>query len=150
MFWLKERIEKRKLGEGTRKGHYTMYNSLERFGKFKTFQDLTPQKLYAFDLFLKEEQTFTSTGKPIVRSQAAIHNYYKRLKPYVTEAFRLGLIKEDPYDRFKNNRGENNSRHYLNSEQVKELLNIRDASKDTIANKYMDFFLFQIFTGMAY
>ena len=93
MAWLRERINNRPLREGTRKGHLTTYKALERFGKFKTFDDVTLQHIYQFDLFIREEQTYTTKGKPIVRSQAAIHNYHKRFKAYVSEAFRLGLIR---------------------------------------------------------
>lgn len=39
MAWLRERINNRPLREGTRKGHLTTYKALERFGKFKTFDD---------------------------------------------------------------------------------------------------------------
>lgn len=101
-------------------------------------------------MFIREEQTYTSTGKPIVRSQAAIHNYHKRFKSYVSEAFRLGLIKENPYNRFQDKRGEKGERPHLTKEQIKKLIAIREESTDKVANKYLDFFLFQIFTGMAY
>lgn len=89
--------------EGTRKGHLTTYKALQRFGKFKTFDDVTLPHIYEFDMFIREEQTYTSTGKPIVRSQAAIHNYHKHFKSYVSEAFHLGLIKENPSAAFKTN-----------------------------------------------
>lgn len=91
----------------------TTYKALERFGKFKTFDDVTLQHIYQFDLFIREEQTCTMKGKPIIRSQAAIHNYHKRFKSYVSEAFRLGLIKENPYERFQDKRGEKSDRPHL-------------------------------------
>lgn len=150
MAWLRERMESRPLREGTRKGHFTTYKALERFGKFKTFEDVTLQHIYEFDLFIKEEQTYTTKGKPIIRSQAAIHNYHKRFKAYVTEAFRIGLIKENPYERFRDKRGEKSDRPHLTETQIKKLIKIREESTDTIMNKYLDFFLFQTFTGMAY
>ena len=150
MAWMRERIENRTLSAGTRKGHFTMYHSMERFGKIKIFDDITLQRINEFDLFIKEEKTFTKTGKPIIRNQAAIHNYHKRFKSYVSEAFRLGLIKENPYERFKDKRGERNSRPHLTKEQVKKLVQMREGSKDIQMNKYVDFFLFQTFTGMAY
>ena len=71
MAWLRERINNRPLREGTRKGHLTTYKALERFGKFKTFDDVTLQHIYQFDLFIREEQTYMTKGKPIVRSQTA-------------------------------------------------------------------------------
>lgn len=150
MVWMRERIQSRRLKEGTRKGHMTTFKALQRFGKIKIFDDLTLSHIYGFDMFIREEQTFTSTGKPIVRSQAAIHNYHKRLRSYVTEAYRLGLIKENPYNRFQCKRGEKSKRHYLTKEQIKKLIAIREESIDKATNKYLDFFLFQIFTGMAY
>ena len=148
--WMRERIQSRKLREGTRKGHITTFKALQRFGKFKTFDDVTLPHIHEFDLFLKEEKTETAKGKPICRSQAAIHNYHKRFKSYVNEAFRLGLLKENPYDRFQDKRGEKGERPHLTKPQIKRLIAMRDASVDPVTNKYLDFFLFQIFTGMAY
>ncbi len=150
MAWLRERMENRPLREGTRKGHFTTYKALERFGKFKTFNDVTLQHIYEFDLFIKEEHTQTTKGKPINRSQAAIHNYHKRFKSYVMEAFRLGLIKENPYERFLDKRGEKSDRPHLNETQLKKLIRMREESQNTTMNAYLDFFLFQTFTGMAY
>ena len=150
MAWLRERMTHRPLREGTRKGHFTTYKALERFGKFKTFNDITLPHIYEFDLFIREEQTFTTQGKPITRSQAAIHNYHKRFKSYVTEAFRIGLIKENPYDRFQDKRGESKARPHLSETQVRKLIEMREQSTDVCANRYLDFFLFQIFTGLAY
>lgn len=150
MAWLRERINNRPLREGTRKGHFTTYKALERFGKFKTFDDVTLQHIYQFDLFLREEQTYTTKGKPIIRNQAAIHNYHKRFKSYVSEAFRLGLVKENPYERFQDKRGEKNDRPHLTEAQLKKLIRMREESTDMVMNKYLDFFLFQTFTGMAY
>lgn len=150
MAWLRERINNRPLRAGTRKGHLTTYKALERFGKFKTFDDVTLQHIYQFDLFIREEQTYTTKGKPIVRSQAAIHNYHKRFKSYVSEAFRLGLIKENPYERFQDKRGEKSDRPHLTETQLKKLIRMREESTDAVMNRYLDFFLFQTFTGMAY
>ena len=83
MAWMRERIQSRKMREGTRKGHLTTYKALQRFGKFKTFDDVTLTHIYEFDMFIREEETYTSTGKLIERSQAAIHNYHKRFKTSV-------------------------------------------------------------------
>ena len=49
---------------------------------------------------MREEQIYMTKGKSIVRNQAAIHNYHKCFKAYVSEAFCHGLIKENSYERF--------------------------------------------------
>lgn len=100
MAWLRERINNRPLREGTRKGHLTTYKALERFGKFKTFT-INPAHIYQFGLFIKEEQAYTTKRKPIIRSQAAIHNYHKRFKSYVSEVSDLGLSKKSLTSVFK-------------------------------------------------
>lgn len=149
MVWIEQRINERNIAEGTRKGHLTLFGALRRFGRIRSFDHLTLEKIYAFDLFLREEKDAV-TKQPIQRSQSAIHNYHKRLKSYVNEAFRLGLIKENPYQRFIDKRGENGERPHLTKEQVKKLMEMRDNAADNMSRKYLDFFLFQIFTGMAY
>ena len=62
MAWMRERIQSRKMREGTRKGHLTTYKALQRFGKFKTFDDITLTHIYEFDMFIREEETYTSTS----------------------------------------------------------------------------------------
>ena len=89
-------------------------------------------------------------GKPIIKSQAAIHNYHKRFKSYVAGAFRLRLIKENPYERFQDKCGEKSDRLHLTEAQMKRLIRMREESTDAVMNRYLDFFLFQTFTGMAY
>ena len=150
LVWMQERINARNLRIGTKRGHVTTLLALERFGRIKSFDDLTRGNIYAFDLFLKEEKTTTTTGKPITRSQAAIHNYHKRLKSYVNEAYRLEMIKENPYDKFVDKRGETAKRPHLTKEQIFKLLDLRKDCKNPESCKYIDFFLVQIFTGMAY
>lgn len=43
-----------------------------------------------------------------------------------------------------------NNRPHLTEAQLKKLIRMREESKDAVMNKYLDFFLFQTFTGMAY
>ncbi len=149
MVWIEQRINERNIAEGTRKGHLTLFGALRRFGRIRSFDHLTLEKIYAFDLFLREEKDAV-TKQPIQRSQSAIHNYHKRLKSYVNEAFRLGLIRENPYDRFVDKRGEGSQRPHLTKEQVIRLQKMREETSDPDTSMYLDFFLFQIFTGMAF
>ena len=62
MAWLRERINNRPLREGTRKGHLTTYKALERFGKFKTFDDVTMQHIYQFDLSSEKSRLTRQKG----------------------------------------------------------------------------------------
>lgn len=69
---------------------------------------------------------------------------------YVTDVFRLGLIKESPYERFHDKKGGKSNRPHLTESQIKRLIRMQDENQDIVMNKYIEFFLFQIFTGIAY
>lgn len=148
MVWLKQRIKHRNLREGTRKGHMVTYRALERFGKFRSFEDLTYENICAFDIFIREEKN--EKTNTLGRSQTVVHNYHKRFRSFVSEAYRLGLIKENPYSRFVDKRGKGGRRPHLTKEQVCQLQALRDKMPDSKESMYLDFFLFQTFTGMAF
>ncbi|MGL4293866.1 MAG: phage integrase SAM-like domain-containing protein, partial [Bacteroidales bacterium] len=84
----------------TKKQQLVVVKKLIAFGKIKTFSSLTDSNIRAFDKWLHDTDM---KGM----SQVSIHNVHKRLKPYVREAKRLRLIKEDPYDFVKIERVKN-------------------------------------------
>ena len=57
----------------------------------------------------------------------------------MSEAFRLGLIKENPYERFQDKRGEKSDRPHLTEAQLKKLIRMREESTDAVMNKYLVF-----------
>lgn len=73
---------------------------------------MTLQHIYQLDLFIREEQPIRQKETNRQKS-GCIHNYHKRFKSYVSEVFRLGLIKEDPYERFQYKFGKKSDRPYL-------------------------------------
>lgn len=148
--WMLMKIDERGLSEYTRKGHLTAWDAVRRFGGLRLFRDVTLERIEAFDRFLREERVFTATGKLVTRGQAAIHNYHKRLKCYVRMAFELGLIDSNPYVLFKDERGLCEGEPPLSRGQLEELLALREASVDEIECRYLDFFLFQLYTGLSY
>lgn len=135
-----DRIEKRNIEKSTKKQHYTAYNLLDKFGKIKSFSDLTPAMLKAFDDFIREDNKD--------RSQVTIHGIHKRIKPYVTEAYELGHIKENPYSKFQVSRGKSKDREFLNMTEI-ELIKDKRGLNDCL-DRVRDLFLFGCFTGMAY
>lgn len=143
-------IQRRNLSVLTRKSHLTTLRAIIRFGKIKDWEDLTLLNIIAFDRFLKEEQVFSSTGKRIYRNQAAIHNYHKRLKCNINIAIKEGLIQRNPYHFFHDDRGELGGHLHLTEEQVARLLQLRSSSQSVEDILYLDFFLFQLYTGLSY
>lgn len=135
-----DRIGKRRLEESTRRQHIVVYNLLVKFNKIKAFSDLSPAMLKAFDDFIKEDNKD--------RAQVTIHGIHKRLKPYINEAYELGYIKENPYDKFKVSRGKSKDREFLNMTEINAIKNKQGLNECLC--RVRDLFLFGCFTGMAY
>ena len=133
------RIEDRTdIEESTRKQHRTLLQSLEKFGKLNYMDDLTKANITLYDEFLHQQEI----------SQPTIYNYHKRLKRYLHEAMKFGLLNADPYVGLHFERARFEKRKYLTEEELKMIrtCKINMPSIDRIR----DLFLFQCYTGLAY
>lgn len=135
-----DRIAKRRIEESTRKQHNVAYGLIVKFGKIKSFSDLTPSMIKAFDDFIKEDNEN--------RTQVTIHGIHKRVKPYVREAYELGYIKDNPYDKFNVSRGKTKDRAFLNMTEINMIKNKQGLNESLC--RVRDLFLFGCYTGMAY
>lgn len=137
--FVRTRIEDRTdIKESTRKQHRTLLQSLEKFGKLNYMDDLTKANITLYDEFLHQQEI----------SQPTIYNYHKRLKRYLHEAMKFGLLNENPYVGLHFERGRFEKRKYLTEEELKMIrtCKINMPSIDRIR----DLFLFQCYTGLAY
>lgn len=137
--FVRARIEDRAdLEESTRKQHRTLLQSLEKFGKINYMDDLTKANITLYDEFLHQQGI----------SQPTIYNYHKRLKRYLHEAMKFGLLDADPYIGLHFERGKFEKRKYLTEEELKMIrtCKINMPSIDRVR----DLFLFQCYTGLAY
>lgn len=135
--FLWERIENSENAYDTKRQKRVAADELERFGGIRTFEDLTPENLKRFDIYLHD-------GK---RSTVTIHGYHRRIKPYVREAYELGHIKQNPYDRIHFERGKSKERRPLSEADLQRL---RHAFLPDYLQKARDVFLFCANTGLSY
>ncbi len=90
--WIKKRIEERTdIAETTKKMHRTMIADAERSGLFNSWQDFTLRSIELWDMHIKTH----------VKAQTTVHGYHKRMKPYINDAIKHGLLKFSPYMHFK-------------------------------------------------
>lgn len=137
--FVRTRIEDRTdLEESTRKQHRTLLQSLEKFGKINYMDDLTKANITLYDEFLHQQGI----------SQPTIYNYHKRLKRYLHEAMKFGLLDADPYVGLHFERGKFEKRKYLTEEEL-EIIRSCKINMPSI-ERVRDLFLFQCFTGLAY
>ena len=136
--FMRDEIIKERIKESTRKQKLVAYDALEHWGKIKTFADLTPAKLKAWDTWLRADGT---------RSDPAVYNYHKRLKPYVRTAYEKGIIDKDPYSMCHFPRGKSKERRPLTEQELKQL---REAELPEKEAKVRDLFIFAAYTGLAF
>ena len=133
-----KRIYERKISDGTKKGHLSIYNVLKRWGRIRDFSDITQG-----NVLLWNELSIQNAVKT-----KAIYNYHKVLKLYIREAKLFGYIKENPYDTLHFKRYESSERRFLSEEDLDKFKKVRLIEPPLIKSR--DCFLFQCYTGLAY
>lgn len=136
--YIRDEIKKEDLREGTYRHKIHVLETLEAYGKLKTFADLTPKNIKAFDKWLHD------TGD---RTNVTIWDYHKRVKKYTRQLWLEELIPEDPYKRCKFNRGHSKVRTPLNDEELEAL---RTVELNDALGRVRDLFVFAAYTGLAY
>ena len=136
--FMRDEIIKERSKESTKRQKMVALDALERWGKIKTFADLTPAKLREWDEWLRADGT---------RSDPAVHNYHKRTKPYVRLAYEKGIIEKEPYSMCHFPRGKSKERRPLSEAELKRL---READLPEKEAKARDLFIFAAYTGLAF
>ena len=136
--FMRDNIATAKMRESTRRQKTVTLNALIDFGKIRTFADLTPNNLRAFNAWLLSDGT---------RSEVCVHNYHKNLHIQTRKAFQEGIIKKDPYDLVSFPRGKCKERKPLSEYELKML---REAELPAKEDRVRDLFIFAAYTGLAY
>lgn len=137
--WFERTRERLRIAHTTYKAHKRLYDALECFGKFVTWEDFTTANIVEFDYWLRKNTK--------VKLQASLANYHKNLKSYLKKAEAQGLIKDNPYNRFKIERGSTSVPRYLNDTERKQ---IEDVSLTPTLDRVRDMFVLMMYTGLAY
>ena len=114
--FMREEVNREKLRDGTFRHKKLVIETLECYGKIKTFADLSPANIRAFDRWLRD------TGE---RTDVTVWNYHKRIRKY-TRMLKLNeLIEQDPYDLCKIPHGHNKMRVPLVEEELCQLRKVK-------------------------
>jgi integrase/recombinase XerD len=137
LIYLKESIDKERFSDGTRKHKICTLEAVKRFGKIKTFADLTPKNILEFDEWLHDGS----------RTDVSVHTYHKHLRK-VTRYLRMAdMIPVDPYERVKLSRGKSKERQPLTEDELDKLRAIKLTEP---LDHVRDLFIFAAYTGLAY
>ncbi len=125
------------LADGTRRHKQVVIDALLRYGKIKTYADLTPKNIMDFDRWLHNGE----------RSDVTIYGYHKRLKKWIGELHRLDEIQRNPYKVVSVTRGKCKEREPLLESELQKMRNIK---LDTKLDRVRDLFIFSAYTGLAF
>ena len=143
--WCRKRTAEKRCSDSTRRQNVLYCNLLEQFGRILAFDDITLPNIHRFDDWLKS-YIGPNTGRPLTDN--SIKAYHSRMRAFLSEATQLGLIKENPYDKFKCGRCQTMPRMYLT---IEELNNLRALIPPTKSRQIsLDLFLVQCYTGLSY
>lgn len=136
--WMEERVmERTDITEKTRKDHLRTVDWMRETGLFNGFEDLTERNITLWDRFLKMR----------LNKQSAVHGYHKRLKPYISMAIHLGLLKESPYRFLRVPRGQSEGIKYITAEERERIEGLTLSGGMAVVR---DMFIFACYTGLAY
>jgi site-specific recombinase XerD len=136
--FIRSELLKKDISLATAAHHRVLIRQLEAFGKIKTFQDLTFENIYDFDVFLRQT----------IRASATLSKRHTNLKHYVQLAINRGLITANPYANFKMPSKKGKDPTFLMEDEIQLIVDWPPVNDRLSCVK--DLFLFQIFTGMAY
>ena len=94
-----KRAEIRKYGKSpdSKERYERFMKFLKEYGKFRTFYDLTEQKVMELDRFLMKKND--------MKAKSRWNNYHRFLNSFIMDAQKEGLIQLNPYDRVMIDKG---------------------------------------------
>ncbi|MDR1339014.1 MAG: site-specific integrase [Prevotellaceae bacterium] len=137
--FMREQLKKSNPTAATMEHHSALINQVERFGKIKTFADITYENISEFDRFLKQSG---------VKENSTLNKRHSTFRRYIKQAIYMDRCKKDPYFEFKMPSKKGKDPVYLEESEIGKILHYEPFNEKLEHVK--DLFVFQIFTGMAY
>lgn len=136
--YCEQALSEETLRDGTRRHKRVVLDAVIKYGKLKTYADLVPAKIVAFDKWLHNGE----------RSDVTIMGYHKKVHKWIRQLHEVGEIENDPYKSVKLSRGKSKEREPLIEDELKIL---RDASlRNEKLERVRDLFIFSAYTGLSY
>ena len=155
--WIARMADSANISKSTKKRYQTLINKLTEYGKLERWKDLSPEAIYDFDCWLREQKIPLTPNQIEAGVQAelissdTVYNYHKCLKAMLNRAIKFDIITANPYDRMKGEfkRTKRDVVDYLTEDQMKQIMALTPVPGSQAAMA-RDLFIFQMFTGLAY
>ena len=135
--WIAKRIEERPIRESTKRQHRTAWKLWKKCGLFETWEGIDLAAIEKYDALVRKG----------VR-ESTRYNYHKRLKTYLADAVRHGMLQSSPYNIFKVKRFDDIATiKFLTCEEIDML---KAAKVSDLLDRVRDLWLFCFYTGFSY
>lgn len=138
-----KRKEIRKYGNSpdSQERYERFWRFIQEYGKFRTFYDLSDQKVMELDRYLKKKH---------MKAKSRWNNYHRFLNSFILDAQKEGLVQSNPYDRVKIEKGNDYDgiEKYLTPEEFQQLRTA--AMPDDRLERVRDLFVFHTYSCLAY
>lgn len=139
--YFQKTVDEEDIKPDTRRQKQVTVNALKRFGKIKTFKDLTPANIAGFDKWLHDG----------TRSDVGIYTYHKHFRKLTRLMTLMEMIPSNPYNHVPVKRSKCKDRKPLTEEEIKKIRDLKlDGAHDDKLVKVRDLFIFAAYTGLAY
>ena len=139
-----QRAEIRKYGKSpdSKERYERFLKFLKDYGKFKTFYDLTEQKVMELDRFLMKKNN--------MKAKSRWNNYHRFLNSFILDAQKEGLLHTNPYDRVKIEKGNDYDgiEKCLTPDEFQQLK--AATMPDERLGRVRDLFIFHAYTCLSY
>lgn len=155
--WIRWMANEADIALNTKHRYHTLCKRLLEFGKITRWEDLSPENIYGWNVWLRQQEVPLTDGqrergvKPRKIQPVAVYNYHKLLKAMLNRAVMLGVIENNPYDRMKGafKKESNEKIEYLTEEQMNKLMDLTPVPGSQV-EMAKDLFVMQMFTGLSY
>ncbi|MDR1224486.1 MAG: site-specific integrase [Tannerella sp.] len=137
--FMKAQLKKINPGWATFAHHSTLIRQIERFGKIRTFADVTYSNIVDFDFFLRENG---------IKENSTLNKRHSIFRRYIKRAVYMELCRKDPYTEFKMPSKKGKNPTFLEEYEINLILEYVPLNDKLQHVK--DLFVFQIFTGLAF
>ncbi len=132
---------------GSRSNHSIWISTLHHLKKYHglpelTFEQITPQFLEGFRTYLQTESVTKSETK---LSSNTASSYFNKVRAALNQAYREGILRDNPVQQVKSIRPTQNKREYLTMEELKALVKA-ECRYDVLKRA----FLFSCMTGLRW
>lgn len=130
-------LDGEELREGTRRHKKVVIDAVRTYGKLNTYKDLTPKRIMDFDNWLHNG----------TRTDITCFGYHKKIHKWVRQLYKMGEIKQDPYDIVTIKKGKSKEREPLTENELKAMRCYKFTGK---LERVRDLFIFAAYTGLSF